>query len=211
MSARRPGRTAGRLAAVARTAQARLRHGGRRAAAALLLAGVGAWAGAVLGLPAPASGEAGAPTETGTSPTTTAGVWCSTFNRRVPRSAGDPVKLTAGVGSTQSTPAGTRFPIRLAVTVTNAAGNPVPGAPVTFSAPLTGASGRFTAHSGSPHHHTHVYSAHTVTVKTDACGIAVAPAFTADDTQGGYVVRATLTHVRPAAFALVNEAPGRSW
>ncbi len=50
--------------------------------------------------------------------------------------AGKPTKLTPGVGSTQSTPAGTPFPIRLAVTVTDAQKNPVPGALVTFSAPV---------------------------------------------------------------------------
>jgi hypothetical protein len=51
---------------------------------------------------------------------------------------------------------------------------------------------------------------HTVEVSTDACGIAVAPAFTASDTQGGYIVKATVEHARPAAFALVNESPGQS-
>ena len=38
----------------------------------------------------------------------------------------------------------------------------------------------------------------------------MAPAFTADDKQGGYIVKATVKHARPAAFALVNEAPGQS-
>jgi hypothetical protein len=133
-----------------------------------------------------------------------AGVWCSTLGRRVSTSAGEPVKLSAGVGSTQSAPAGARFPIRLAVTVTDAEGNPVPGALVTFSAPLAGASGRFTVHSRDHNHRAPVSHPHTVKVETDACGIAVAPAFTADDTQGGYVVKAAVEHVRPAAFALVN-------
>ena len=52
--------------------------------------------------------------------------------------------------------------------------------------------------------------ADTVKVKTNACGIAVAPAFTANDTHGGYIVKATVGHARPAAFALVNEAPGQA-
>jgi hypothetical protein len=125
-------------------------------------------------------------------------------------SAGEPVRLTAGVGSTQSTRTGVRFPIRLAVTVTDAEGNPVPGALTTFSAPLAGASGRFTVHSRSPYHRARVSHPHTVKVETNACGIAVAPAFTANDRQGGYIVKATLAHVRPAAFALVNVAPGHS-
>jgi protocatechuate 3,4-dioxygenase beta subunit len=124
--------------------------------------------------------------------------------------AGKPTKLTPGIGSTQSTLAGTPFPIRLAVTVTDAQKNPVSGALITFSAPLADASGRFTVHSDSSHHRARVTHPYTVKVKTDACGIAVAPAFTANDTQGGYIVKATVEHARPAAFALVNEAPGQS-
>ncbi len=124
--------------------------------------------------------------------------------------AGNPTKIAPGVGSTQSTPAGSAFPIRLAVTVTDAQKNPVPAALITFSAPVAGASGRFTVHSGGPHHRARISHPDTVKVKTDACGIAVAPVFTADDTQGGYIVKATIKHAKPAAFALVNEAPGQS-
>ncbi|HEV3322699.1 MAG TPA: Ig-like domain-containing protein [Solirubrobacteraceae bacterium] len=119
--------------------------------------------------------------------------------------AGKPTKLAPGVGSTQSTPAGTPFPIRLAVTVTDAQKNPVPGALVTFSAPAVG--GLFTLRSRGPHHRAHVAYAHTVAVKTGACGIAVAPPFTASHKLGGYVVEASAKPARPAAFALVNEAP----
>ncbi len=122
--------------------------------------------------------------------------------------AGKPIKLTTGVGSTQSTLAGTPFAIRLAVTVADAQKNPVPRALITFSAPLAGAGGRFTVDARDPHHRARVSHTSTVEVKTNACGIAVAPAFTANDTQGGYIVKATVEHVRPAAFALVNEAPG---
>jgi hypothetical protein len=124
--------------------------------------------------------------------------------------AGKPAKLTPGVGSTQSTSAGTPFPIALAVTATDAQKNPVPGVLITFSAPLAGASGRFTVHSRDHHHRVRVSHPHAVKVKTDACGIAVAPAFTANDTHGGYIVKASVKHARPAAFALVNEARGRS-
>jgi protocatechuate 3,4-dioxygenase beta subunit len=125
--------------------------------------------------------------------------------------AGNPVKLATGIGSTQSTATGSAFPIRLAVTVTDAQKNPVPGAMITFSAPIAGASGRFTVHArGSRHHRGRVSHPYTVKVKTNACGIAVAPAFTANDTQGGYIVRALVKHARPAAFALVNVAPGQS-
>jgi hypothetical protein len=125
--------------------------------------------------------------------------------------AGQPAKLAAGVGSTQSTTAGTTFPLRLAITVTDAEKNPVPGTQVKFSAPTRGASGDFTIHAHrSRQHHSRISHALTVKVKTSTCGIAVAPAFTANDTQGGYIVKASVKHARPAAFALVNEAPGQS-
>jgi hypothetical protein len=125
--------------------------------------------------------------------------------------AGRPTRLATGVGATQSTRAGTPFPIRLAVTVTDAEKNPVPGAQVTFSAPTRSASGRFVVHArGSRHHRNRVSHADAVRVKASACGIAVAPTFTANVKQGGYVVKATAGHARPAAFALVNVAPGQS-
>jgi len=140
-----------------------------------------------------------------------AGVWCAALDRRASTSAGEPVKLTAGVGSTQSAAAGARFAIRLAATVTDAEGNPVSGALVTFSAPVAGASGRFTIRSPNSHHdRARVAHVHEVGVETDACGIAVAPPFTADDIHGGYIVKAAVEHVRPAAFALVNAAPDQS-
>ncbi len=123
--------------------------------------------------------------------------------------AGKPAKIAPGVGSTQSTLTGTPFPIRLAVTVTDAEKNPVPSALVTFSAPTTG-GGHFTLRSPSSHHRrARVSYAHTVVVKTGACGIALAPPFTASREPGGYIVRASAKPARPAAFALVNEAPGQ--
>jgi hypothetical protein len=120
--------------------------------------------------------------------------------------AGKPAKIAPGVGSTQSTPAGAAFPIQLAVTVTDSDKNPVPGALVIFSAPVAG--GRFTLRSrGSHSHRAHVSYARTVALKTSVCGIAVAPPFTAGRRPGGYIVKASVKPARPAAFALVNEAP----
>jgi hypothetical protein len=43
-------------------------------------------------------------------------------------------------------------------------------------------------------------------VRANACGIAIAPAYTANAEPGGYVVKASAGHARTAAFALVNEA-----
>jgi hypothetical protein len=176
--------------------------------------------GTVVAPPFTANGAAGSYTVTATSrygsvsftlTNAPAGVWCPALERRASASAGQPVKLTPGVGSTQSTPAGRRFAIRLAVTVTDAEGNPVPGAPVTFSAPAGGPSGRFTTRTqNSKKTHARVSHPRGVTIRTGACGIAVAPAFTANDRRGGYIVKATVEHVRQAAFALVNEAPAPS-
>jgi hypothetical protein len=114
--------------------------------------------------------------------------------------AGKPTKLAAGVGVSQSTPAGSRFPIHFAVTVTDAEKSPVPGVLVTFAAPNRGPSGYFTVRSGG------VHTAHRrrVAVKTDACGVALAPTFTANRRAGGYVVVASIERMK-AAFALVNE------
>jgi hypothetical protein len=123
--------------------------------------------------------------------------------------AGVPAKLTAGVAATESTEVGTGFPVRLAVTVADAEKNLVPGALVRFAAPAGGPNGRFTVHSGGARHgRRRVSHPRTVEVRTDACGVALAPPFVAGHGQGGYIVKATAGHARPAAFALVNEAPG---
>jgi hypothetical protein len=122
-----------------------------------------------------------------------------------PRLAGKPAKLTSGTGVTQSTPTGTRFPIRLAVTVTDAEKNPVPGVVVTFAAPKRGPSGYFTVRSGGAHAlASHSSHPRHVEAKTDACGVALAPTFIANRRAGGYIVVASIARVR-AAFALVNE------
>jgi len=124
--------------------------------------------------------------------------------------AGAPAKITTGVAATESTGVGTGFPIRLAVTVSDAEKNLVPGARVRFAAPASGPSGSFTLHPGGAHHdRRRVSHPRTVEVRTDACGVALAPLFVAGDRQGGYIVKATAGHARPAAFALVNEAPGQ--
>jgi protocatechuate 3,4-dioxygenase beta subunit len=105
--------------------------------------------------------------------------------------AGTPATITAGGASGQSTPAGTRFPIRLAVTVSDTNDNPVSGAPVTFTAPTRGPSGRFTG------------GGRIVRVRTNDKGVAIASALTANQRPGGYVVTASVGGQR-AAFALVN-------
>jgi protocatechuate 3,4-dioxygenase beta subunit len=124
--------------------------------------------------------------------------------------AGKPATMTAGAADGETTPAGTRFPIRLAVTVKDANSNPVAGATITFTAPAHGASGRFAVHQPVRNQTAKEgkqprrgQGRRSVRVKTNAKGIAIAPTFTANSTPGGYVVIATANGQR-VAFALIN-------
>ena len=116
--------------------------------------------------------------------------------------AGAPATIIAGAADGQTTPVGSRFPIRLAVTVEDAYGNPVAGAPVTFRAPARGPAGHFSTPDRG-RRGLLARKARIARVETNARGIAVAPVFTANAQPGGYVVTATAGG-RRAAFALVN-------
>jgi hypothetical protein len=105
--------------------------------------------------------------------------------------AGRPSSIIAGAASGQSTGIGTRFAIRPAVKVSDADGNPVAGATVTFAAPAHGPSARFGKRR-------------MTRVQTDKNGVAVAPALTANRTPGGFIVTASAGSAHPASFALVN-------
>jgi hypothetical protein len=104
--------------------------------------------------------------------------------------------VTPGAATGETATVGSAFPVQPAVTVTDAKGNAVAGAVVTFTAPARGASGRFSHHRRS------------VAVRTDAHGIAVAPVFVANHVTGGYVLRASVPGAPPTAFALVNVPRG---
>jgi protocatechuate 3,4-dioxygenase beta subunit len=110
--------------------------------------------------------------------------------------AGPPAAITAGAASGDAAVPGKRFPVRLAVTITDKNGNAVTGAVVTFRAPARGATGFFLL---GPHRRVSV-----ARVRTNAAGIAVAPPFVANRKTGGYAVSATAGGKR-AAFALRNE------
>ena len=94
--------------------------------------------------------------------------------------AGRPDTIVTGAADGTSTTIGSRLPIRLAVTVTDKNGNPVSGTLVRLTAPSHGPGGVFTI---GPHR-----SAHSVRVRTNAEGIAIAPTFTANRVAGGYSV-----------------------
>jgi hypothetical protein len=115
--------------------------------------------------------------------------------------AGAPRTVAAGAAASESAATGARFPIRLAVTVTDADANPVPDAIVVFSAPGRGPSGIFTRSRDT--------RGRVVRIRTNAAGVAVAPVFTANRKPGGYVVRASVKRAGAAAFALVNLPPGQ--
>jgi adhesin/invasin len=128
----------------------------------------------------------------GASASTPAAARQATFRLR--SLAGAPATIKAGAASGQLATAASRFAIPFAVTVTDANANPVAGAVVVFSAPRSGASGRF----GTA-------ARRTVRVRTGSDGIAVAPGFTANGTVGGYALIARVAGTRlRTAFALVN-------
>jgi adhesin/invasin len=119
--------------------------------------------------------------------------------------------VAVGAASGESTVAGRRFPIRLAVTVTDRDGNRVAHAVVTFRAPAAGPSGDFVARPPAPGPRPRgpipMGTSGTARVATDSNGIALAPPLTANHRSGGYVVIATVRGTAlHATFALVNLA-----
>ena len=107
-----------------------------------------------------------------------------------------PHSMTAGSGTTsQLAQINTPFATPLSVTVKDVAGNPIAGLSVTFTAPPTSASGVFSN------------STNTITVTTNASGLATAGSFTANTTAGGpYTVTAAATGLTTVTFSLTNTA-----
>ncbi|MDR3639528.1 MAG: hypothetical protein P4L84_37350 [Isosphaeraceae bacterium] len=103
--------------------------------------------------------------------------------------------ITATAGTPQSALVNTAFATALQAKVTDQNGNPLSGVTVTFAAPTTGVSGKFTG------------GLTTVTASTNASGLATAPTFTANGTAGSYSVTASVSGVAtPATFSLTNTA-----
>jgi hypothetical protein len=104
--------------------------------------------------------------------------------------------ITATGGSGQRAMVGAAFAAPLAATVVDGAGSPVPNTPVTFTAPATGATAAFSGGSA------------TVTVNTDAAGVATSPPVTAGKSAGAFQIVATSAAVSgSAAFALTDTDP----
>jgi len=100
--------------------------------------------------------------------------------------------ITATAGTPQSTTVNTPFATALQALVKDTSGNPLPGATVTFSAPASGASGRFGG-------------ATSVFVTTDSNGLATAP-ISANTVAGSYTATAFVSGVIAATYSLTNTA-----
>ncbi len=112
--------------------------------------------------------------------------------------AGTPSVVTAVSGGNQTAPVNTTFAAPLVVTVKDSGGNPVANVNVTFTAPASGPSALFG-------------TAASVTVQTNATGIATSPAPKANGTAGTYSVTASAPGVTtPVSFALTNTAGAAS-
>jgi hypothetical protein len=107
---------------------------------------------------------------------------------------GAPAAVAAAAGDGQSATVNTAFAVPLRAAVRDQFGNAVPGVVVSFAAPGAGAGGTFAGGLA------------TATATTDAAGVAVAPAFTANTTAGRYTVTAAVTGAAPAPFNLANTA-----
>jgi hypothetical protein len=117
-------------------------------------------------------------------------------NFSLTNNAGSAATITATAGSGQSATVGTAFATLLQATVKDSHGNLVPNVTVTFTAPASGNSGTF------------ANGTNTTNATTNASGVAMATAFTANSTAGGpYSVVATSGTATSANFSLTNN-PG---
>lgn len=117
---------------------------------------------------------------------------CSTGNRNAfVGSQGEVIAATSG--TPQSHTINGAFAIPLVVTVTNS-GAPASGVAVSFTAPTTGASGKF-ADTGTA----------TTTATTDANGLATSAVFIANEVTGVYTITASAQGAQSeVTFSLTN-------
>ena len=127
--------------------------------------------------------------------TATDGSLASSTSTTVTVTAGAAATVAMQAGSPQSATVNTAFTTTLTAKVTDSFGNVVPAVSVTFTAPGTGASGKF------------VNTTVTTSATTNGAGIATATAFTANTTAGAYTVSATASGATSASFTLTNN-PG---
>ncbi len=127
------------------------------------------------------------------------------INFSLTNTPGTAANLSLNAGNNQSATITLNFATNLSILLTDASGNPVPGAVVSFAAPISGASGLFGASS-------------TTTATTNASGIATATTFKANAIAGSYTITVTyqlltvsfsLTNINPTAIAF-NGGSGQS-
>lgn len=112
-----------------------------------------------------------------------------------------PDQIIVNGGSPQLAQLGTAFADPLTVVVLDQFGNPLSGVTVTFTAPGSSASGIFTD-SGN----------NITTVDTGVDGVATSTVFTANFTEGSYIVSATVSGFGSSAnFELTNFSPPASF
>lgn len=109
--------------------------------------------------------------------------------------AGTPQTITPTAGTPQSARVNTQFAASLQAIVRDGAGNPASGITVTFTAPVSGASARFS--NGQT----------TFTTTSSGAGIASATVF-ANTIVGSYAVNATVSGVASPAIFLLTNTPG---
>jgi hypothetical protein len=166
------------------------------------------YAWSATGLPAglsidPASGSiSGTPTAAGTAtiavtvtdaanPKQTA-----TKNLSLTISTPVPAVVIANSGSGQSASVNTQYAAQLVAAVRDASNAPVAGVPVTFIAPDSGASIKFSNGQTS------------ASILTNGAGLATAPVMTANGTAGQFAVTAVVGSLSPASFTLNNTSVG---
>jgi hypothetical protein len=104
------------------------------------------------------------------------------------------MSIAATSGSGQTAAIGSPFASPLVATVKDSAGNLIGGVTVTFTAPVTGASGSFAVGLN--------------TAVTNGAGVATSAILTANATAGTYVVTATAPGISTAASFTMTNAPG---
>lgn len=143
----------------------------------------------------------GVATSTTFTANTTAGAYAVTAstgastpaNFSLTNTANAAASITATSGTPQNGAINTAFALPLVATVLDSDSNPVSGATVTFTAPATGASGKF------------ANATNTDTETTNASGVATSITFTANATVGGpYTVTAGTGVLAEAEFKLTN-------
>ncbi len=106
---------------------------------------------------------------------------------------GAPASVTANSGTPQTAVVNTSFGSALQAAVKDAAGNPLGGVIVTFTAPGSGASATFQGLA-------------SIGVATDGSGIAISPIPLANGIVGSYAVTASLPGLTGTTYSLTNSA-----